>query len=161
MTGMKKNPIILNSLASTGDKGKHYEAKKGFSCFRCGDKDDHTADKCGAVPLNSRKCGKVGHLARICRSNSSEKRRSSSKKPRENKKYQKSIKIRAIQSKNWLRESTSEEDDFEPVRRLSNKDGSVQVAINGQKVRMIVDTGCKQNIISSRLYKGLCSEIVS
>ena len=155
MTGTKENPIILNCLDSTGGKGKHYEAKKDFSCFRCGGKDGHTADKCGAISLNCRKFGKAGHLARVCRSNSSDQRRSSSEKPRGNKKHQKSRKIRAITSKNWLQESTSEEDDFEPVQRLNSKDGSVQVAINRQKVRMVVDTGSKQNIISSRLYKAL------
>jgi hypothetical protein len=134
MTGTKENPIILNCLDSTGGKGKHYEAKKDFSCFRCGGKDGHTADKCGAISLNCRKFGKAGHLARVCRSNSSDQRRSSSEKPRGNKKHQKSRKIRAITSKNWLQESTSEEDDFEPVQRLNSKDGSVQVAIMGRKL---------------------------
>ncbi|CAB4018641.1 Retrovirus-related Pol poly, partial [Paramuricea clavata] len=93
-------------------------------------KDGHTADKCGAISLNCRQCGKVGHLARVCRSNSSDQRRSSSEKPRGNKKHQKSRKIWAITSKNWLQESTSEDDDFEPVHRLNSKDSSVQVAIN-------------------------------
>ena len=36
---------------------------------------------------------------------------------------------------------------------FNNADSSITVNLNGQKTRMIVDTGCKYDIISSRLYK--------
>lgn len=39
--------------------------------------------------------------------------------------------------------------------RLNKKDGCVRVVVNGQNVKMVVDTGSKQNIISSRLYRAL------
>ena len=36
---------------------------------------------------------------------------------------------------------------------FNNANSSITVNLNGQKTRMIVDTGCKYDIISSRLYK--------
>ena len=33
------------------------------------------------------------------------------------------------------------------------QDNRVQIAINGRKIKMVEDTGCKQNIISYELYR--------
>ena len=79
--------------------------------------------------------------------------RSKSNLNRNGKKQQK-FKIQAV-SRDWLSEESTSEDDFEPVFCLNRKDGSIRVAVNGQNVKMLVDTGSKQNIISSRLYKAL------
>ena len=46
-------------------------------------------------------------------------------------------------------ESNSEEEFVLCVGKESNR---VQVVLNGRKIKMIADTGCKQNIISSQLY---------
>ena len=71
-----------------------------------------------------------------------------------NGKKKKKFKIQAV-SGDWLSEESTSEDDFKPVFRLNRKDGSIRVVINGQNVKMVVDTGSKQNIISSRLYRAL------
>ncbi|KAL9967391.1 hypothetical protein ACROYT_G025605 [Oculina patagonica] len=46
-------------------------------------------------------------------------------------------------------------------RSRKNPKKKIQVNVNGQKIRMIVDTGCKYNIISSKLYnsKFKCYEL--
>ena len=36
---------------------------------------------------------------------------------------------------------------------MEGHDNCTQVTINGQKIKMVADTGCRQNIISSQLYK--------
>lgn len=60
-------------------------------------------------------------------------------------------KIRNLQAAEW-HSSEESTDENEPVFSLNNEDSSVQVKMDGQKIRMIVDTGCKYNIISSQLY---------
>ena len=71
-----------------------------------------------------------------------------------NGKEQKKFRIQAV-SGDWLYEESTSEDDFEPVFSLNRKDGSIRLAVNGQNVKMVVDMGTKQNIISSRLYRAL------
>ena len=51
-------------------------------------------------------------------------------------------------------ESYSEgESGEEYVLFMKGHDNRKQVTINGQKIKMVADTGCRQNIISSQLYK--------
>lgn len=53
-------------------------------------------------------------------------------------------KVRNLKAAEWFSEESTDENEPE--------DSSVQVKMDGQKIRMIVDTGCKYNIISSQLY---------
>ena len=134
-----------------------FEDKK-IACYRCGN-EGHKAESCRARLQDCRKCGKIGHLARVCRSkkqNPNSMQRSEQPKwnLKRNEKKKKKFKIQAV-SGDWLSEESTSEDDFEPVFRLNRKDGSIRVVINGQNVKMVVDTGSKQNIISSRLYRAL------
>lgn len=64
-----------------------------------------------------------------------------------------SMKVRGLKSKpaNWLEDSSSNES--EPVLSLNNVDSSTTVHVNGQRTKMIVNIGCKCNIISSQLHK--------
>ena len=43
--------------------------------------------------------------------------------------------------------------DEEQVLYIKSKNDCVPVSGNRAKIKMVVDTGCKQNIISSQLYK--------
>ena len=63
------------------------------------------------------------------------------------------MKVRGLKSKpaNWLEDSSS--DESEPVLSLNNVDSSTTVHVNGQRTKMIVNIGCKCNIISSQLHK--------
>ena len=39
-----------------------------YTCIRCGSKSSHFANKCPVIKKTCLKCGKVGHLAKMCRS---------------------------------------------------------------------------------------------
>ena len=69
-------------------------------------------------------------------------------------KKQKISKIQAV-SGDCLSEKSTSEDDVEPVLCLNSKDDSIRVVVNAQNVKIVVDTGSKQNIISSRLCRAL------
>ena len=98
---------------------------------------------------------KVGHLQKVCRSKRKAAHPTNRHKKRPAKKEKKTptMKVRSLRSKpaHWLEDSSS--DEGEPVLSLNNVDSSITVQINGQRTKMIVDTGCKYNIISSKLYK--------
>ena len=50
-------------------------------------------------------------------------------------------------------ENSSDDESEEPVLSLNNGDSSITVRINEQRIKMIVDSGSKYDIISSELHK--------
>ena len=89
----------------------------------------------------------MGHYTHVCRS----KARGQNSKSWSRTKQKGYGKIRALKQEDWLEEET-DSDDVEPVLYVNNKDNSIQIELNGRKIRMIIDTGSVQNIISSELY---------
>ena len=64
------------------------------------------------------------------------------------------MKVRSLNSNpgtDWL-ENSSEDKSEEPVLSLNNGDSSITVRINEQRIKMIVDTGSKYDIIFSELH---------
>ena len=64
------------------------------------------------------------------------------------------MKVRSLSSKpgtDWL-ENSSDDKSEEPVLSLNNGDSSITVRINEQRIKMIVDTGSKYDIIFSELH---------
>ena len=144
----KDLPININRL----DGQQNLQQRK--SCYRCGDT-GHRAAECHALNKKCNNCQKQGHFARVCRSNA-KPRKQETQRTLSKKKGYKAKGIRAIRSKDYskddnkhLDESDSEEEFVLCVGKESNR---VQVVLNGRKIKMIADTGCKQNIISSQLY---------
>ena len=144
----KDLPININRL----DGQQNLQQKK--SCYRCGDT-GHRAAECRALNKKCNNCQKQGHLARVCRSNA-KPRKQETQRTLSKKNGYKAKGIRAIRSKDYSKndnkhsdESDSEEEFVLCVGKESNR---VQVVLNGRKIKMIADTGCKQNIISSQLY---------
>lgn len=61
-------------------------------CGRCGRRGGHEkGHECGAAKMECHKCGKLGHLARVCRSNASQGQRQGSEKERQRGRQQKRV----------------------------------------------------------------------
>ena len=144
----KDLPININRL----DGQQNLQQKK--NCYQCGDT-GHRAAECRALNKKCNNCQKQGHFAQVCRSNA-KPRKQETQRTLSKKKGYKAKGIRATCSKDYSKddnkhsdESDSEEEFVLCVGKESNR---VQVVLNGHKIKMIADTGCKQNIISSQLY---------
>ncbi|KAK2569825.1 Uncharacterized protein P5673_005676, partial [Acropora cervicornis] len=86
-------------------------------------------------------CKKVRHLQKVCRSKpkGSDQNRIKQRPAKKDKKQ--TSKIRNLKAKSWLDESSDNEN--QPVLSFNNADSSITVQLNGQRARMIVDTGSK------------------
>ena len=148
----KEDPISVDKV--NAKKPTDGADEKRFICYRCGGLDGHSPNECGAINSRCNSCKKMGHLARVCKSTKikgdQNNDRKQGKKSRKNPKKT-DRRVRNLQAAEWL-SSEGSTDENEPVFSMNNKDSSVQVKMNRQKIRMIVDTGCKYNIISSQLY---------
>ena len=127
--------------------------QKKFVCYRCGGGDGHTPSECGAVRAKCSSCQKKGHLARVCKSKPKRDDNSEPNRRNQKKSCKKSHKKVRNVTTGWLSEPNSSDDEDEHIFSMNNSDSSIQVKLNDQKIRMIVDTGSKFNIISSQLYK--------
>ena len=101
-------------------------------------------------------CQKIGHFACVCRSKTVPRKPYGSQNISSKKKGRRHKKVCTIQRKDTeaSQESYSEsESGKEYVLFMEGYDNRTQVTINGQKIKMVANTGCRQNIISSRLYR--------
>ena len=99
------------------------------------------------------KCKKVGRVQRVCRSKSKADQRKG-KKAEKGKEKKPHVKVRSLNSKagtDWLENSSVDESE-EPVLSLNNSDSSITARINEQRIKMIVDTGSKYDVIFSELH---------
>ena len=155
--GTKEFPINIDRMNSEDKQSQK------FTCYRCGGV-GHRPTDCRAVNMKCNNCKKVGHFAGVCRSKAQteqpgeETRMTSNKK--KNKRHSSHKNVRAISSKvgsDWLGGDDGESEDNgeseEEFVLFMSQDNRVQIALNGRKIKMVADTGCKQNIISSKLYR--------
>ena len=111
---------------------------KTRNCFRCG-RDDHLANdqNCRAKGAECRKCKRIGHYAKCCKSVGSEKMEN---------------RVKTV-------EQTSQDADeynFEYVYFASNEGGiefNIDVEINGKQVKMMIDTGCARTLVPKNWFK--------
>ena len=135
--GTKDDPINIDRI-----KEKQQGDKKSSTCYRCGGAFHAKYNDCPAINIKCNNCKKVGHYARVCRS----KARGQNSKSWSRTKQKGYRKVRAVKQEDWLEEET-DSDDVEPVLYVNNKDNSIQIELNGRKIRMIIDTGSVQNIL--------------
>jgi len=143
----KENPISVDRVHSN----QKQPAKTTYACYRCSRKDGHSTDECRAINSRCNGCKKIGHLQKVCRSKQKGSESNSNRNWQRHKPLKKRPhKVRSVRT--WLDESPGD-DEKEPVMSFNNADSSIAVKLNGQRTKMIVDTACKYNIISSTLYR--------
>ena len=119
----------------------------GRSCYRCG-RSDHLAHNCVHKDSVCHHCKKVGHLARVCRS------QPQSKVP--------------VTKNHWVEQTTSkpeedvtdlEEDVIFNLTSRTTPPYQVVVEINGQLIPMEIDTGAAVSVMSQESWEARFAEL--
>ncbi|XP_019859677.1 PREDICTED: uncharacterized protein K02A2.6-like [Amphimedon queenslandica] len=118
-------------------------------CYRCGGA--HFAHKCRFIKEKCRACGKIGHIARVCRSKTAGK--GPAREP-----FKRDVRTNAIDDN--ATDEESEEESY-PVYTLPSSKVApikVQIVANGHNMEMELDTGAAVSLISestfNRIFKG-------
>ena len=148
----KDDIINIDRLSNLDKRNRNYNSEN-FKCYRCGGVGHKPAD-CRAISMKCYNCQRLGHFARVCRSKGVSRKPYESQKT-SSKKTKARRNVRAIRRKDSdSNESCIEsESEDEQILFMEGQDSPVQVTINGRKIKMVADTGCRQNIISSQLYR--------
>ena len=101
-------------------------------CLRCG-WDDHLAndDKCRAKGAQCKKCKKIGHYAKYCRSSGAEKEER---------------KVKAVQQ-TCQDTGKYHHECFYFASKEGGRDLKIDVETNGKPVEMIIGTGCAKTLL--------------
>lgn len=120
---------------------------KGQQCSRCGNR-FHTANEknCPAKTKECFKCGAFGHYRNMCRS--IRKRKIDEDLKTNNQKKHKSSK------ENQRVDQVSEEDSnvIDYVFNI-NDDAVIECKVGGVNIEMLIDSGCKYNLITKKTWK--------
>ena len=140
----------LPSGNSTVHKVTSPPQKEG--CYRCG-LTNHKAKDCRFKEATRHKCGKKGHIKRVCKSGKQPQGRGRSGATHRGKERTK-----------WVNKDQSDEDsdgsvDIHMVGKSSTQPIRVEVKINGKPLSMEVDTGAAVSLISYRKLKQILPRI--
>ena len=175
----KKNSIHMNTTnkditsvhaVQVKDDVKSQQCTK---CGRCGYKNHKTID-CHFKNATCNKCQKVGHLASVCKSlttNQPKEEKSqysqSSRCDKNEKKYQKSDKKTTSSNVDQVLESDTESDEYKEdvdlyqVSADSTSDDKlfIKVLVNNILIKMEVDTGTRATVISKKNFHNFFGDV--
>ena len=109
------------------------------SCGWCGDDERHPKRECPAKDRDCKLCGKIGHYAKVCRSE---------RKPTHRR--------RAMQvTEETVQHTDSSAEDSDEYTFGVGKTPTVELEINGKTAKFFVDTGASINILDEKTAKQL------
>ncbi len=135
-------------MVSTEEKGAQSK------CYRC-DKSGHFAAECWSKDINCRKCGKKGHIECACKSKGADKKpKQCNQKPKHRFKKRQSV-HNMQQSHTTAMGSSSSDEAAVYVLSVTGGPGGYWVSplLDGQPVRMEIDTGSAVSLVSETVYK--------
>nr|XP_055048287.1 uncharacterized protein K02A2.6-like [Misgurnus anguillicaudatus] len=146
--------LSSNSKVYRMETEKQTESKG--PCFRCG-KTGHSPASCWFKDMECRSCKKKGHIERACR-NKMEKKKMP-QKPVFRRKQKKRIFTVGQENK----ESTDTSDEEFPLHVLTVAGGTkaykVTALLEGQPVKMEIDTGAAVSLVSEAVYSEILSHL--
>ena len=121
--------------SSRPERMQHYGTQKILQCYRCGST-SHLANRCTiACDTVCHACGKKGHLQRVCNSNHVKN---------ENEKQHPQV--------SYIIASESDSDDDFCFSISDNScENTVDIKLNGNNVKVMIDSGSNINVISKTL----------
>ncbi|KAL7824648.1 hypothetical protein SRHO_G00344920 [Serrasalmus rhombeus] len=133
-----------------GGKSSQTQANTDTQCYRCG-MDTHTADECGAKAATCLYCKKTGHYARMCfkKKNKAQTEKNSDKRKDRNKEKEKTKSGKPVRA---VIQYAPDSDSDEFIHAV-DPEGTETVKVNGQCLKMVIDTGSGKNFIGEDLYK--------
>ena len=143
---VEQNPPVVQAL-----NDRRRTRTVANMCRNCGVEWPHTSNPCPAKNKECRKCKKLNHFARVCRSGPMESPGQSTAKLCQSR----GNNIRPVKTSD-LKEISSESSDSEycyAVNTKQSKSPITKLTINYQKVTFTVDTDSTINIIDENTFK--------
>lgn len=154
--GNKNKSQEINQIIKRGEnRGNRSESQfKGkINCGRCGS-NSHASNSanCPAIGKKCHSCEKIGHFRMYCRSRKmdTQKRKSEDSSKRKN------------DTQNWKKKKTEggkaidfvENEEIDYVFQVNN-DATIECTVGGVKINMLIDSGCKLNLITDKTWEEL------
>ncbi|XP_022836497.1 uncharacterized protein K02A2.6-like [Spodoptera litura] len=146
----------INRIKSTNHKFNNQNERKWTEkskCGRCGSTGHGSQDsKCPARERDCHKCGLKGHFRQFCRTttrNKTNKRKHSTNEPENG--NEKKFKREYPRSNTNQIDQTEDTEDIQYVFKIDD-DSVIDCYVGGIKIKMLVDSGCKCNLITSRTW---------
>lgn len=157
---ISKEPLSTNSLVNFVKRQKYPPQNKEFECYRCGDK-NHLANNpsCPAFNALCKLCKKKGHFAAKCRTR---KQTSFDDRGRYLKRPRYSNTVNAIDNYEAdENEYLYHENPHDVICNIGESDDIIFVKIAGVITEMLIDSGCKYNILDERSWSQIRQQAVT
>lgn len=142
------NAVTNSETSKSEERRNRVEMDKG--CGRCGSYRHVSQDiKCPAKGEKCHGCGKLGHFRRQCRTKSMQKRKleNTGKQVRDTQNWKRNKRSRKESGVDCV-----EDREAHYVFNINN-DSTVECDVGGVKMNMLIDSGCKLNLITDRTWK--------
>ncbi|KAL0901956.1 hypothetical protein ABMA27_007099 [Loxostege sticticalis] len=148
---------LFKSKKDVNSKGNFYKPGEGANksgtsnCRRCG-YSAHTLpnQECPAKRRKCHSCDKVGHFSAMCRTRPQKRRLEGKEEQSKYKRNKSSDDVNSVR----VTEKSSEEEDTHYVFNM-NDDDTILCEMGGVNVDLLIDSGCKLNLITDKTWEML------